>query len=322
VPLTGAHLLITGGAGFIGSHLVERLAKGAHNRVRVLDTFRRDALRPAGLDQLPNVELIEGDVMDPSSVKRAMDGVDHVVHLASIAGVDTVMRMPALTMRVSLLGTANVLDAALQSGRCRRFVDFSTSEVFGRYAYHVTEFDVTTLGAVGEARWTYAVAKLATEHLAMTYHRQHAFPAVSIRPFNIYGPRQVGEGAVHHFIVRALRGEPLQVHNDGSQIRAWCYVDDIVEAVERVLTDERAIGHSFNIGNPRSTVTIYNLAREIVRLSSSGSRVEQVRWDHPDVELRVPAVEKARQRLDWSAKVDLEEGLLRTIYWYRAQKVA
>jgi nucleoside-diphosphate-sugar epimerase len=310
--------LLTGGAGFIGSHLVERLI-ATGNRVRVLDTFRRDALRPAGLDQKPGVELMQGDVMDGASVRKAMDGIDHVVHLASIAGVDTVMKMPALTMRISLLGTANVLDAALETGRCKRFVDFSTSEVFGRFAYHVTEFDVTTLGAIGEARWTYAVAKLATEHLAMTYHKQHGFPAVSVRPFNIYGPRQVGEGAVHHFIVRALKGQPLTVHNDGSQIRAWCYVDDIVDAVERVLTDERAIGHSFNIGNPRSTVTIYNLAREIVRLSSSGSRVEHVKWDHPDVELRVPAVGKAKELLDWSAKVDLEEGLLRTIYWYRSK---
>ncbi len=316
--LEGGHILITGGAGFIGSHLVERLA--ARNRIRVLDTFRRDALRPAQLDKLPSVEVVEGDVMDPVAVRKAMEGIDHVVHLASIAGVDTVMKQPALTMRISLLGTANVLDAALETGCCKRFVDFSTSEVFGRYAYHVTEFDVTTLGAVGEARWTYAVAKLATEHLAMTYHRQHGFPAVSIRPFNIYGPRQVGEGAVHHFIVRALAGETLSVHNDGSQIRAWCYVDDIIDAVERTLVDPRAIGHSFNIGNPRSTVTIYNLAREIVRLASSGARIEHVEWNHPDVELRVPAIGKAKELLDWTAKVDLEEGLLRTIYWYRQRR--
>jgi len=315
--LSGAHLLITGGAGFIGSHLVERFA--GKNRVRVLDTFRRDALRPAGLDKHANVEVMQGDVMDPEAVKRAMVDVDMVVHLASIAGVDTVMKQPALTMRVSLLGTANVLDAALESGRCQRFVDFSTSEVFGRYAYHVTEWDVSTIGAVGEARWTYAVAKLATEHLAMTYHRQHGFPAVAVRPFNIYGPRQVGEGAVHHFIVRALRQQPLEIHNDGSQIRSWCYIDDIADAIERVLVDPRAVGHSFNIGNPRSTVTIYNLAREILRLSSSGSKLEMVEWNFPDVELRVPSVGKAKELLDWSARVDLEEGLLRTIYWYRSQ---
>ena len=317
VALSGAHVLITGGAGFIGSHLVEHLCQ--RNKLRILDTLRRDALRPAGLHARDNVELVEGDVMDAAAVRRAMDGITHVVHLASIAGVDTVMKQPALTMRISLLGTANVLDAALESGRCQRFVDFSTSEVFGRYAYHVTEFDVTTLGAVGEARWTYAVAKLATEHLAMTYHRQHGFPAVGIRPFNIYGPRQVGEGAVHHFIVRAIKGEPLTVHNDGSQIRAWCYIDDIVDAVERVLVDDRAVGHSFNIGNPRSTVTIYNLAREIVRLAASSSKIEHVVWNHPDVELRVPNVGKAKELLDWSAKVDLEEGLLRTISWYRSR---
>src|SRR5207248_890582 len=106
---------------------------------------------------------------------------------------------------------------------------------------------------------------------------------------------------------------------DGSQIRAWTYVDDVVDAVEKALTDERAVGHSFNIGNPRSTVTIYNLAREIVRLSSSGSKLEHVKLDHPDVELRVPSVAKANELLDWSAKVDLEEGLLRTIEWYRAR---
>jgi UDP-glucuronate decarboxylase len=125
---------------------------------------------------------------------------------------------------------------------------------------------------------------------------------------------------VHHFILRALRNEPLRIHNDGSQIRSWCYVDDIVNAMERVLLDDRAIGHSFNIGNPRSTVTIYNLAREIIRLASSGSKLEHVAWNHPDVELRVPAVEKAKELLNWASEIDLEEGLLRTIYWYRAQK--
>src|SRR5690606_1938519 len=200
-----------------------------------------------------------------------------------------------------------------------RFIDFSTSEVFGRYAYQVTEFDATTLGAVGEARWTYAVAKLSTEHLAMNYEKEFGLPCCSIRPFNIYGPRQVGEGAVHHFIKRALTGEPLVVHNDGAQIRAWCYIDDIVDAILLALDKDEAVGHSFNIGNPRSTVTIYNLAREIVRLSSSRSHIEMVPWPHPDVELRVPSVGKAKELLEWSARVDLEEGLLRTIYWYRKQ---
>ncbi|MFO0573904.1 MAG: NAD-dependent epimerase/dehydratase family protein [Polyangia bacterium] len=316
VPLLrDAHVLITGGAGFIGSHLCERLRE--HNRVRVLDLMRRDALRPAKLHTHKNVELIIGDVLSPEVVKSAVADVDVIIHLASIAGVDTVMRMPTQTMRVSLLGTANVIEAAHELGRCRRFVDFSTSEVFGRYAYQVTEFDATSLGAVGEARWTYAVAKLATEHLALCYHRQYGFPSVTIRPFNIYGPRQVGEGAVHHFIVRALRNEPLQVHNDGAQIRSWCYIDDIIDATEHMLTAPEAVGHAFNIGNPRSTVTVYNLAQTIKRLVGSSSEIRCIRWDHPDVELRVPAVKKASELLGWSPRIDLEDGLLRTIDWYR-----
>ena len=306
---------MTGGAGFIGSHLVERLAP--KNHITILDTMRRDALRPARLDTLPSVKLIVGDVMDRGAVEKAMAGCDVVIHLASIAGVDTVLKHPVDTMRIALLGSANVIEAAVATGICRRFIDFSTSEVFGRFAYQVTEFDATTLGAVGEARWTYAVAKLASEHLAMTYHREHGFPAVSVRPFNIFGPRQVGEGAVHHFILRALADEPLEIHNDGSQIRAWCFIDDLVEAIELALTDERAVGHAFNIGNPRSTLTIYNLAWLIARLAGSKSPIRHIAWPHADVELRVPVIDKARQLLDWEPRVELEEGLLRTIDWYR-----
>jgi UDP-glucose 4-epimerase len=313
----GWKLCITGGAGFIGSHLIERLV--AKNRLVVFDNFHRDALTSSGFAGHEHIEVVRGDVLDAEAVGRAVAGCDAVVHLASIAGVDTVLKNPVLTMKVSLLGTYHALEAARAAGTVKRFVDFSTSEVFGRYAYQVTEFDATTLGAVGEARWTYAVAKLATEHLAMNYHKQYQLPTCSIRPFNIYGPRQVGEGAVHHFIVRALKGEPILIHNDGSQIRAWCYVDDIVDGILLALTRDGAIGHAFNIGNPRSTLTIYNLAREIVRLSSSGSPIQFVKWPHADVEIRVPSVEKARELLGYQAKVDLEEGLLRTIHWYRRQ---
>ena len=316
--LSGHRVLITGGAGFIGSHLAERLVPA--NRVVIFDTFRRDALGGTSLREHPQVTVIEGDVMDAAALRAAMEGCDMVVHMAAIAGVDTVMKHPVLTMRVAMLGTMNVLEAATDVD-VTRLIDFSTSEVFGRYAYQVTEFDATTLGAVGEARWTYAVAKLATEHLAMNYQKERGLPVCSIRPFNIYGPRQVGEGAIHHFIRRALDGDPLVVHNDGSQIRAWCYIDDIVDAIMLVLERDEAIGHAFNIGNPRSTVTIYNLAREIVRLSSSSSPIRFESWPHPDVNIRVPSVEKARDILGYGAQIDLEEGLLRTIQWYRRNPV-
>ena len=250
-----------------------------------------------------------------------MSGCDYVVHLAAIAGVDTVLRMPVTTMQVNIIGTYNVLEAARQTPGIKRLIDFSTSEVFGSYAYKVREGDLTSLGAVGEARWTYAVSKLATEHMAHNYHRQFDLPALSIRPFNIYGPGQVGEGAVHRFIVQALRGEDVTIHNDGSQIRAWCYVDDMVDGIMACLERPEAVGHAFNIGNPRSVTTIHNLARDIVRLAGSQSKITHVPWNNVDVELRIPNIDKARSLLSYEPRVDLEEGLSRTIEWYRRERI-
>ncbi|MBX3249683.1 MAG: NAD-dependent epimerase/dehydratase family protein [Myxococcales bacterium] len=313
--IEGKTVCITGGAGFIGTALTRRLADT--NRVRILDILRRNALAEAGLDRHPNVELVVGDVRDPEAVARAVSGADYVVHMASIAGVDTVIGNPVLTMEISLEGTINVLRAAHAAGGVARVIDFSTSEVFGSYAFRVREADVTSLGAVGEARWTYAVSKLATEHLAHNYWKQHGLPTVAIRPFNIFGPGQVGEGAIHAFVVRALRGEPITIHNEGDQIRSWCYIDDIVEAIELALERDGAVGETFNIGNPRSTVTIYQLARLIVRLAESPSEITFVPWDFADVELRIPDVKKAERLLGFRAKVDLEDGILRTLAWYR-----
>ncbi|MBI2898315.1 MAG: NAD-dependent epimerase/dehydratase family protein [Deltaproteobacteria bacterium] len=308
-------VLITGGAGFIGTALTRALV-GTH-KVVAFDTLRRNALAGSGLLDHPDVTLVKGDVRDYAALAEAVKAADAVVHMASIAGVDTVLRDPVLTMEVSIEGTMNVLRAARESGRIRRFIDFSTSEVFGRYAFRVGEGDVTQLGAVGEARWTYAVSKLATEHLSYNYFKQYGLPTCAIRPFNIYGPGQVGEGAVHHFVVRAIQNERITIHNEGDQIRAWCYIDDIVDAIRTCLERDAAVGHTFNIGNPRSTVTIYNLARLIIRLAGSSSEVEFVRHDQADVELRIPNIEKAARILGFRPRVDLEEGLTRTIKWYR-----
>lgn len=311
----GKKILLTGGAGFIGTALVQRLHE--RNEIVVFDTLRRNALAGSGL--LDRITLVQGDVRDAAALRRAMEGCHAVVHMASVAGVDTVIKDPVLTMEVSLEGTLNALRAARDLGGIERFIDFSTSEVFGRYAFRVAEGDVTSLGAVGEARWTYAVSKLATEHLAYNYWKVYGLPALSVRPFNVFGPGQVGEGAIHNFIVRAIRNEPLRVFNQGDQIRSWCYIDDLVDGILECLERPEAIGQAFNLGNPSTTITIHSLARLIIRLAGSSSTVQHIPRDAPDVELRVPDVSKARRLLGFNPAVDLEEGLLRTIAWYRAQ---
>ncbi len=313
--ISGKRILITGGAGFIGTRLAERLID--ENEVVVLDTLHRNAIKDTALEGHANLKLVKGDVRDAVVVKEAIEGATHVVHLASIAGVDTVMNNPLLTMDVCIKGTFNLLEAARELDGLERFVDFSTSEVFGRYAYKVTEGDVTSLGSAGEARWTYAVSKLATEHLCHVMHKHHGMPAVTVRPFNIFGPGQVGTGAIHHFVVRAIKGEPIEIHNDGDQIRAWCYIDDLLDGLMATLDREEAVGKIFNIGNPRTAVTVYSLARLIVRLADSSSVLKHIEWPHPDVELRIPDITRAKTVLDFEPKFDLEDGLRRTIDWYR-----
>jgi len=189
--------------------------------------------------------------------------------------------------------------------------------VFGQQAFHSSESDKAVMGEVGEARWTYAVSKLAEEHLAIAYHQETGLPTTVLRPFNVYGPGQVGDGALRTFVMRAIRDEPLEIHSDGTQIRAWCYVDDMIDGALLAMVHPKAVGESFNIGNQRAIVTIYGLANTIVRVLRSESELVFIRKEYSDVELRIPSVAKARSVLGFEAKVDLEEGIRRTASFYR-----
>jgi UDP-glucose 4-epimerase len=221
-------------------------------------------------------------------------------------------------MRVNMVGSANVLAAAAALPRCERVVCFSTSEVFGTESFRSREGDRTVMGAVGEARWTYAVSKLAEEHLAIAYFKEKGLPTTVLRPFNVYGPGQVGEGALRAFVMRAVKDEPIEIHGDGTQIRAWCYVDDMVDGVLLAMVHPNAVGESLNIGNQQAVVTIYGLANTIVRVLGSKSPIRFTRKDYVDVELRVPSVVKAREMLGFEARIGLEEGIRRTgEFWKR-----
>jgi len=307
---------MTGGAGFIGSTLIGRLIE--QNQVVVFDNLSRNALARLPYASHPNLKVVVGDVTDSAALRAEMVKANPhvVVHMAAIAGIDTVIKSPTTTMRVNLVGTLNALEAARQISRLERFVDFSTSEVFGSNAFRADERGLASIGAVGEARWIYAVSKLTGEHMAHAYHREFGLPAVTLRPFNVYGPGQVGEGAIHRFVTQALENNDIEIHGDGTQIRAWCYVDDMVDGVLLVMEHPNAIGESFNIGNARAVVTIFGLANTVVRVLGSKSLIRFIRKDYADIELRVPNVDKARELLGFEAKVDLEEGINRTGKFY------
>ncbi len=316
MALTGKRILITGGAGFIGTTLAHRLVDD--NEVVAVDNLHRDVLSGTELGAHENFRFVVADILDAEAMRELARGCSHVVHAAAIAGVDTVLESPVRTMRVNVIGTYNVLEAALATrDTLERLIEFSTSEVFDQQAFNVHEGHVTTIGSVGEARWTYAVSKLAGEHMAHAYHDELGLPTVSVRPFNVYGPGQVGGGAIRAFIEAALAGQDLTIHGDGSQIRAWTYVDDMVRGLLLCLEHPGAVGESFNIGNARSAVTIFDLAGRIKRLSGCSGEIVFQPLHYTDVELRIPNVTKARELLGFEAEIELEEGLARTIAWYR-----
>ena len=316
MPLRDKRIVITGGAGFIGTTLARQLVDA--NEIVALDNLHRDALSGTDLAEHPNFTLVRADVLDLAGLTELVRGATHIVHCAGIAGVDTVLESPVRTMRVNVIGTYNVLEAGVATkDTLERIVDFSTSEVFGQRAFNVQEGHVTTIGSVGEARWTYAVSKLAGEHMAHAYHAELGVPTVSVRPFNVYGPGQIGGGAIRAFIEAALAGRDLTIHGDGSQIRAWCYVDDMVDGTLLALEHADAVGESFNIGNARSAVTIHDLATRIKRLTGCTGEIVFQPLHYTDVELRIPNIEKAKRLLGFEAKVELDDGLVRTIAWYR-----
>jgi len=310
-------VFITGGAGFIGSAVIGRIIE--YNKIVVFDNLTRNALAHRAFRDHPNLQIVVGDVLDMAAVTKAMEGCDLVIHCAGIAGIDTVIKKPTLTMQVNMIGSANVLEAADIVGNMERVVCFSTSEVFGQTALSSSETDRAVIGAVGEARWTYAVSKLAEEHLAIAYWKERGLKATVVRPFNIYGPGQEGEGALKAFIQRAIVDTPIEIHGEGTQIRAWCYIDDMVDGVLLACSHPKSVGESFNIGNTRSVETIYGLANTVVRVLNSRSPIGFIDKTYVDVELRIPSITKSRELLGFEAKVSLEEGIRRTAEFYRAR---
>jgi nucleoside-diphosphate-sugar epimerase len=316
VEVRNKSILITGGAGFIGSSLAERLAKD--NQVLLLDRFFRD--QPVAFTSLhsnPNVTMVEADILEGPEIGNLAREADIVIHAAAIVGVGRVCSYPKETLETNYSGTSRVLKALEGSSRLERFVYFSTSEVFGVNSFRVHEDTPTAVGPAAEARWSYAIAKLAGEHLVKAYHRQGAMPVVTVRPFNVFGPRRLGSHAILRFVLNSLVGNPIEVHGDGSQIRSWCYIEDFCDAIIEMLSRPKAVGEDFNIGNPQNTLTVLQLAQEIIGVTGRPVPIDLTELAFPDIEIRVPSLEKARNILGYQPKYDLRTGLELTAKWYK-----
>ena len=311
----GERIVITGGAGFLGTHLAQRLV--AENHVKILDIdIATNSLNYTSLATHPNLELVEGDVCDAEFVRRHLAHCDVVVHLAALLGVEKVVHNARRTMDVIVLGTRNVLESSCQNGPVRRLINVSTSEIYGNTTVQ-GEHAAASISAANDPRMSYAAAKLLGEHLSWSYCRDVGLNVVNVRPFNAFGPLRRTSNAVSVFIVRALAGEDLLIHGSGGQLRSWCYVDDFTDGLIACLERDAAVGQDFNLGNALTTCTVYDLARRIIRLTGSSSTIRFI--DHPfsDISVRAPGGDKALRLLDYQPKFDIDEGLSRTIQWYR-----
>jgi UDP-glucose 4-epimerase len=309
-------VLITGGGGFIGTSLAERLAKD--NDVALLDIdFDHNAFAFSDLKNKRNVTLIKADILDSQAFARVAQDAQIVIHTAALLGVQEVIHNALYTLDVNYIGTSNLLKIVSHSSCCERLVFFSTSEIFGSNAFRIAEDGNSILSSVQDIRWCYCISKLAAEHLVLSYFRQKGLPAVVVRPFNIFGPRRQGDHVVLRFMLKALKNEDLEVYGDGTQIRAWCYIDDFCDALLECIVNEKAVGQAFNIGNPRNTLTVYELAKKIVSLCNSKSNILFKAIDFADVDIRVPNTSKARDILGFVPKIEMEEGLSRTIEWVK-----
>jgi nucleoside-diphosphate-sugar epimerase len=324
------NVLITGGAGFIGSHLAERcLAEGWH--VAVLDDLSTGAFdNIMHLKTRPTFTYKIGSVFDEPLVAELVDGADMVFHLAAAVGVKLIVESPVHTIATNVHGTEVVLRCAARKGNLVLIA--STSEVYGKSArVPFREDDDLVLGAPHIGRWGYAISKALDESLALAYWREKRLPAIVLRLFNTVGPRQTGRyGMVlPTFVRQALRGEPLTIHGTGEQRRAFAHVGDVVEALVRVAQTPAAAGEVINIGNDRE-VSINQLAAIVKQITGSSSVVKHVSYDEAygpgfeDVERRVPSLEKLERLTGYRPETSIEAIVRRVAdyEWVRMPKRA
>jgi len=305
-------VLITGGAGFIGSHLAEELLKRG-NEVLIIDDLSTGSLdNLAHLRGDPNLRCVIDAVENESVLAELVDRCDTIFHLAAVVGVKLIMEAPIRTIASNIRGTEAVLHQASKKGR--RVVLASTSEVYGKSArVPFREDEAMVIGPSAIRRWGYACSKAAGEFLALAYFHEHGLPVTVLRFFNTTGPRQTGVYGmlVPRFVRAALRGEPLEIYGDGLQTRCFSFVGDVIGAVIEVAAARHTIGEVYNVGSDEE-ITVAELAERVVALCDSSSPIVHVPYGEvysqgfEDMRRRVPDLSKIRQAIGYKPEYDLD----------------
>jgi UDP-glucose 4-epimerase len=303
--------LVTGGAGFIGSYLVEKLALRG-DQVIIVDNKSTGSI--SNLKSVRDkVELVEGDILDHSLMEGVVSKSDYVVHLAAALGVFNIVNKPLQSLKTNIQGTENILELADKFKK--PVLIASTSEIYGKNTkVPLNEEDDRIIGHPLKSRWSYSEAKAVDESLAYFYYLENQLPIRIVRFFNTVGPRQVGQYGmvVPRFVTSAIRNEPIQVYGSGDQIRCFCHVSDAIRALMLVIDSDKAIGQVFNVGN-NLQISIMDLAKKVIEITGSKSEIKKIPYSEAypagfeDMQRRVPDISKIKNVLGWSPEIGLEQ---------------
>ena len=304
-------VLITGGAGFIGSHLSDFYYSNGHD-VTIIDNFSTGS--NTNIDHLKNkIKVVSGDIRDTKLIQGLVKDSDLVLHMAAALGVKTILESPIESISTNVIGSEVVLNAATEFGT--RIIIASTSEIYGKNPKQpLSETDDRVVGAPQKIRWSYSDAKAIEEAMAFALNKEKQLPVTTIRLFNTVGPRQTGEYGmvIPRFIENALIGKPLTVYGDGLQSRSFCHVYDVVRAITLIASTEHTVANVFNIGNTTS-ITISELAAKIIAVLGSKSSIEYMSYENAyqtgfeDLQSRIPNIEKITDSVGWTPKLTLDD---------------
>lgn len=317
-------VLITGGMGFIGSHLAEELIRRGH-KVAVIDNLSTGRIENiAAIRDHSDFSYVIDTIMNEKRMKELISGCDIVFHLAAAVGVKYIIDNPLESIRTNVKGTEIVLELANQFGK-RKVIMASTSEIYGKNLNSRSSFkegDERVLGSTNISRWSYSCTKALDEFLALAYWREKKLPVVIVRLFNTCGSRQTGDYGmvIPRFVKQALLNQPITIYGDGRQTRSFTYVKDVVDAILRLSEEEEAVGEIFNVGNPRG-ISIEELAKKIKNMTESSSELVYIPYEEAyekgfeDMRHRQPDITKLKRLIDFEPETDID-GILRKIIEY------
>lgn len=311
--------LITGGAGFIGSHLVEKLVSSEHE-VTVLDNLTSGS-RQNLIEVKNQIRLIEGSILDRALIDNLVSKNDFIVHLAATLGVLNIVTKPLESLETNLMGAEVVLQAANKFNK--PILLASTSEIYGKNnKVPLNEEDDRILGHPLKLRWSYSEAKAIDESLGYFFYLKNKLPIRIVRLFNTVGPRQIGDYGmvIPRFVKAALKNDPLEVYGSGDQIRCFCHVSDVINALIKVIDSDKTAGQVFNIGN-NQPISIMNLAKQVIQVTGSNSKINKLSYEqaypngYEDMMTRVPDISKIGQFLGWRPEISLDQ-IIKDIFVY------